>query len=357
VDAENELVGPKTRAELALLWVVGFLISLLVADLFCLLFANSAELSAWDAAIEYSVPAAGQRHRHRTEGWADTRIGFHGVNGIPDVGNLPGSKVVFWGDSHVEGYPLADEDKIAQQFNRLPLADRGRRTAFAVGLSGTTIGTAIYLMPAFERLAAPVRQHVVVVTRLPYVLPDETSLEPMFLVGGPTPGLRSRPASPPDRRRQRVLGWLQRLRFPLGYQLYRQASRIDLDFRLGERHGDTSEKSPDSRGLASAWSALLEDLSARTRTPVLFVYCPAIPFLDRGRPVFADPQAQSIAVFADQCRRHGYPFLSLQHEFAELYLETGRFPRGFVDNHPYRGHLNAEGSRLVAEKVAAFLAE
>ncbi len=334
------------KSKLAVAWASGLLISLAVANLCALLFADSTEVSVWDSALERSVRRAGQRHHHRTEGWADTRIGRHGVNGIADIRELQGPKVIFWGDSHVEGFPLADEEKLAQQFNRLPQPAADRPTAFAVGFSGTTIATAFRLIPFYEKVAPPVRYHFIVITRLRYILPGEESQDPFAL------RVSSKRPSPAQ---QDVIRLLRTLRMPLPYLLYRQAVGLDLRFHPGMWSAEAGD-APNRLSPPAAWPLLLERLAARTDVPVGFVYCPAIPYLDRGRPVFDDPHRRLIGEFAEACRRHRIPFLNLHQEFSRLYRASGRFPRGFANNNPYRGHLNPEGTRLVAEKVAAFLA-
>lgn len=345
-----------TASRTAVIWAVGLAISVALANVLCLLFVDSTETFAWDSDLEFSVRAAGQTHRHRLEGRADTHIGRHGVNAFDDIKRIEGGKLIFWGDSHVEGFSLDDEDKIAQQFNRLPPSGEERLTAFAFAISGGTIATTYHVLPAFERLTAPVRQHVIVLTRFVFILPDAASGEPYALHLAATPSLESRPVAQPNSRRQEIIGKANRLGLPLPYQLYRRATGVEYRFAPGPSGGGPgTEDSRDIPFLAATWSFLLEQLKARTDVPITFVYCPKVPFLDRGRVVFDDPNEHLAAVFAAACREHGIAFLDLREAFADFFRTTRRFPRGFANNHPYRGHLNREGTRLVAENVADFL--
>ena len=336
-------------------WAGALLISLAAANLASYLFADSTEAFVWSPVLEHSFRQPGSVHRHRSEGWADTRIGRFGVNGIADITALSGPKILFWGDSHVEGFPLADDEKLAQQFNRLPGSEAV--TAIGVGFSGTTIATAYHLLPAFERLAAPVRAHFVVITRPDYILPDEGAREPYVLRPGPPPRLEARRVAAPDPRRQALIDWSARAGLPLFYRLYRQARGLDLRFRPGTATAGAEpaeERNPEA--IDAAWSLLLTRLAERTSLPIVFVYCPRIPYLSSGRTVYEDPHRLLIGRFAERCREHRIPFIHLGDEFSRLHRTTGRFPRGFVNNNPYRGHLNRHGTRLVAERVAAFLA-
>ena len=342
---------------LGFIWGGGLLLSLLIVNLLGLLFTDSIEPAVWDEAVGRSVSAAGQTHRHRTEGWAETRIGRYGVHGIADIGQLRGPKIIFWGDSHVEGFPLDDRDKIAQQFNRLT-AGAGLPTAFAVGGSGSTVGTAYRLIPHYEKLAPPVIHHFIVITRLQFIMPDGDLREPYALRSRPSPSFHRSPPGRPNARNQALLGWLRRHRFPLPYLLYWRASRLETRFHPGTvNRASGPEKTPDLPALAAVWEFLFEQLLERTEVPIAFVYCPSIPRLEGGRVSHLDGNLPVIEEFAAGSRRRGIPFINLQQEFSRLYETSGRFPRGFVNNNPHRGHLNPHGTRVVAAKVAAFLSE
>ncbi len=341
---------------LAVVWGGGLLASVFVTNLICFLFTNSIEPAAWDEAVGLSVRIAGQAHRHRTEGWAETRIGRYGVHGVSDIRDLRGPKIIFWGDSHVEGFPLDDRDKIAQQFNRLTAGEAGRPTAFAVGVSGSTIGTTYRLIPRYEKLASPVSYHFILITRMQFILPDDGTREPYALLSQPSPRFNESPPRKPDPRKQALLRELRRFRFPLPYLLYRQVTRTEMRFHPGSISGRSAPREPlDPPAPVAAWGFLLERLLERTEVPIAFVYCPDTPYLDGGRVNHVDGQRRLIDEFAARCRQREIPFISLHGEFSRLYETSGRFPRGFANNNRHRGHLNPHGLRLVASKVAAFL--
>lgn len=55
--------------------------------------------------------------------------------------------------------------------------------------------------------------------------------------------------------------------------------------------------------------------------------------------------------FQAACARQGIKFIDMREDFILFYQATGRFPRGFPNTRPSRGHFNAEGIGLVADAV------
>ncbi len=357
-DSGNVKVGSTMKQMEAARWGGGLLGSVFVVNFLCLLFTNSLEPTVWDEAAGRAVPVAGQIHRHRSEGWAETRIGKYGVHGIADIQELRGPKIIFWGDSHVEGLPLDDQDKIAQQFNRLAATKTEFPTAFAVGVGGSTVGTTYRLIPHYERLAPPVVYHFILITRLHFIMPDDDLREPYALRSQPSPGFHQSTPQEPNARNQALLGWLRHHRLPLAYRLYWQTTRLKTRFHLGTvNRASGPGKPPDPPSLAAVWAFLLDRFLERTEVPIAFIYCPSVPRLDRGRVSHLDGNLPLVEEFAAGCRRRGVPFISLHQDFSRLYETSGRFPRGFSNSNPHWGHLNPQGTRLVATKVAAFLSD
>lgn len=339
-------------SRLWLRWLLGPLAAVPVVWLVADLTTNSAEPYAWDETVGRSLPAAGTVHRHRTEGFADTRIGAHGINGTPDVTALPGPAVALWGDSHLEGYALADRAKLAQQLT--PLLPAPLASAYAVGLSGSTVAAPYFLIPRYEALGPPVALHVLVVTRLHYVLPGAPG-DARF-VATPEPAFVHQPRRP-KASRQRWVAALHRWRATFVYRTLRAVPR-ELRFAPGRARTGTEARlapGPPEERILAAWRLLARELPARASAPVLLAYAPTTPRLVRGEVLFDDPDAAAAAALEEIWTTAGHPFLHLGPGFDRLYRDRGHFPRGFANHLPDSGHLNLHGTRVLAETLASWL--
>jgi hypothetical protein len=94
----------------------------------------------------------------------------------------------------------------------------------------------------------------------------------------------------------------------------------------------------------------------RTDRPLLFVYLADVPKIENGRVRLDNPEQRRTELFGDLCRRHGVGFIDMTEDFVRLYKTKGKLARGFANGIPGRGHINADGHRLVAEAVLLHLA-
>lgn len=323
-------------------WVVGTVAALAPIWAVSLLLSNSVEPVAWDDRIDATVPPAGIEHQHRTEGWARSRMGRHGIWGIDDVTAVNGPKVAIWGNSQVEGLMLDDGDKIAQQITR-----RWRErfdpplTAYAVAVGGTDVRFVWQRLPDYQRVVTPTVHHIVVVPDIAYLAP--------FSDTEPTPPGR------PSTRLQTALGTLRSFRLGFLYHLADQARRTSLRFAPGT--AATTRAAPRRKPSGAAWERTVEMARATSPVPVSFLYAPTVPVLLDGRAVDDDPGRADFEAFRLVCTARGLTCRSLARDFTDFHQATGAFPRGFANHHPYRGHLNRDGAGLVAEAAVALLAD
>ena len=99
-----------------------------------------------------------------------------------------------------------------------------------------------------------------------------------------------------------------------------------------------------------AWEFILGELRKQSAKPIAFLYCPYRPAILKGKVSFEDPQRDKV-IFARICQRHNITFIDLTENFHDFFLKTMKFPRGFANTFPGRGHLNARGHRIVAEAI------
>lgn len=344
---------PRTALRVAATWAGGFVVAtLLVWPVTGMLLDSECKL-AYDAAVGDYVFAAGQQYRQRSEGWASTHIGKHGVLGTDDISAVREPIVAFWGDSYVEALQVDDEQKMTAQFTRLWRAAGGPpRRAADIGFSGRGAADYWHFMPVYERIAPAIACHVIVLGQLSDILPDVGEGRSATFVSRPAPAIKPIAHAP---RKQEIKGLLDEMNLQLAWRLGNDLANCRLRLAMGEvaagsPPAQAANAEPDAATLA-AWSWLLDAFRSRTRLPVLFVYVPTVPCLQDGRVCSVDPQARLLGRFGELCRARGLGFIDMGDDFRRFHAQTGRLPRGFDNTVPGQGHLNADGHRLVAEAV------
>jgi hypothetical protein len=347
-------------------WVVAAVVSLLPVWAVSSLLSDSVDPMVFDPAVGRAVPVAGIVHRARSEAWAQSVAGRHGIWGVPDIGTRPGPKVAIWGNSHVEGVMLPDEDKIAQQVTRLWRSRNARLlTAYGVGIGGIDIATVHALLPRYVTVAEPTTHHFVIVPDMAFLEPRSHGQLPA-LRPAPNPRFDPAPVALPSPQVQRALGWLHRLRIDFPYHLYDDARQIRMRWHPGRAReaaplphgGPRWQATPEltETGITETWSYLLDAMQQRAGSvPVSYLYCPRIPTLEDGKVRLNDPQEAAFEHFRDLCVQRGITCRSLGDAFVRAFQTHGVFARGFALNHPYRGHLNRHGNAAIARGVVAIL--
>lgn len=322
-------------------------------------FLDSVGPHVRDADIDRLVAPPDYRHRFRGEGWAVTEYGKYGIAAIADLRAVAAEKVAIWGDSFVEGQHVPDPDKMAQQVTSIwqdqewfPLIGVG------IGRGDRTVADYYHLLPRYEAIT-DFLCHFIVLPSLRDVCPDG-----LWFASRPSYHFRDRERRQPLPGLRAVLD-RHRLEFLWGplWSLWGKRSNpisgTPIRFRPGP--APPSESMPrDWATLAAtetaAWDFLTAAVAGQTRRPVIFVYAPRMPYLEAGEVSSYDPGAASARRFAASCRRARVGFMDLTETFLEYHRETGRFPRGFANSIPGRGHLNRAGHRLVAESICAHVA-
>ena len=70
-----------------------------------------------------------------------------------------------------------------------------------------------------------------------------------------------------------------------------------------------------------------------------------------------NPESALASAFADLCKTKGIGFTSLEKPLLRHLKDTGKFPKGFHNSRPWEGHYNADGHRLAAEAIHAWISE
>jgi len=141
-------------------WITGLALSLLLAWAAGAIFLDTVQPVIFDSAIGLYVPLPGTTSRARSESWSSSHVGEHGIRGLPG-GTLPrGPKVVFWGDSFVDGTQVNDPERMAQQFSQISTQAGLHLSGVGVGHGGDTLIDALVKAPAYTQALAPVAMNV-----------------------------------------------------------------------------------------------------------------------------------------------------------------------------------------------------
>lgn len=353
---QDMLTMPTGPWTVFLRWGFGFVLASFLIWPVSTMFLDSECENVWDPAVQEYVLRPDQRFCQRTEGWAVTQIGKHGILGTADIETIQDPIVAFWGDSYVEALHVPDEAKMAAQFTRACRA-RTRRPLVGVniGYSGRNVADYYSLIPAYERVAPSIVCHVIVVGHFEDILPDRFDGRSNRFVSRPQPAFVHHGWKP---RWQKIKGALDSLNLQFVWRLAVDLTELSVRLRPGPvpAPGNEDVRPDGDLGLQEAWSFLITAMRQRTDRPLLFVYLADVPKIENGRVRLDNPEQRRTELFGDLCRRHGVGFIDMTEDFVRLYKTKGKLARGFANGIPGRGHINADGHRLVAEAVLLHLA-
>lgn len=347
-------------AHQAIVWGGGFLVSCLFAWGLSAIFLDSVVPMVWDAALGRFISRPGVVERTRSEGWASTYWGEHGVVGIKDISRDVRSKVFIWGNSHVEALGVGDERKIAQQLTRMLQNEGMDMMGVGLGFSGESVADMYSFMQAYERIASPVAGHVVVLLGMKYVLPDEFSACHSVFTRLPEPRIEKNICTPSDTAR----AWapvLYETNANVVIELYKKARGLSLRFAPGPvQKRSSTESAPRSvtaEGYVESWRFMLRALKKQTAVPISFIYCPRIPKISDNRVDLNDAEQPFVRAFATTCAEEGVPFIDVSAQVRNEYMQHARFTRGFFNTIPGQGHINEYGQAIIAKALFERLSE
>ncbi len=328
-------------------------------------FANSVAPYPFDETIGRHLPAPGSSLRFRTEGWATTHYAEHGLLAV-DVEALasrpdtlpPPILVGVWGDSFVQGVHVDDGMKFSSQFRRL-LGDDSEVALVAIGQPGWDVTDVVDLVDRYEALYDFEAQLLVLHDLFDFSPNEETFVtDPAFRFVSrerhpPAPRLRSRLAA---LRLDFVWVSWERLflahRNPVGGAPLRwRPGPVPSTAKTWPSWTQLEEVSP------AAWDFALDRLVGSSQRRWTIVYIPRIPFFDGGRVQLEEPAVGIVRRFAEHCSARGVEFVDLSDRLKAFYLDRGRSAFGFDNGQVGRGHLNADGHRILAEALVEWSRE
>lgn len=337
-------------------WFAGIALSLLLAWAAGAFFLDTVQPVTFDSTIGQYVSQPGTTSRMRSEGWASSHVGEDGIRGLPGGTLPPGPKVVFWGDSFVEGLQVNDPERMAQQFTQQATQTGLHLSGVGIGTGGDTLIDALVKAPAYTQVLAPVVLNIFVLGRISDVLPDAPRPCRAAFLSKPYLHIQAVDC-PPSSVALRLAPSFRSLELAGGFEVYTRLKDLTLRFSPGPATNNARFLSPTAAPPPTAWDFLINQARQAAPPQIAFLYLPPLPHPVKGKVSRTDPDAATSTAFAAACGRNGVPFLNLGPAFLAHYQATGRFPRGFFNTPPGSGHLNADGHRMVAEAVVQYISE
>ncbi len=351
-------------------WVKGFIMSIFIIWLISACFIDSITAWVWDPVVNAYVVPGGMTYYFRSEGWGVTHIGEHGLIGTDSIKDIVEDKVVIWGDSYVEALHVPDQDKMAEQFNILCDSDRTNRLyAISVGRSGKSVADYYFNIPQYEKVIAGIRYHCIILGSMDDLLPDQPASGEYRYVS--FPAYQFTPVTDiskdTSKRSIKIKQCLNILRLQFIWNVYRDlflGYKNDkpliksLRFKPGPNiaKGQLSQNAnTGSEATRDAFTFAIDKLKKATKVPVVFIYCPAIPYIKNGAIQYDDKDSDKAKLFAGLCAENNIHFINLEGSFIDFYKRSKKLPRGFSNTFPGGGHLNKYGHKLVAGALLGVL--
>ncbi|TWU10647.1 hypothetical protein [Allorhodopirellula heiligendammensis] len=327
-------------------WIIGSLIGTMLVWVTSPLFVRSYHSKVYDPVCQNWVYPAGTTYRWRSEGYATTAMGPHGMPGRETVPRQSTNPVIaLWGDSQAEGVCVPDDDKLwrvlqarlsaggANPVEVLPLAHSGENAAnWTRGFSESE-----------QQLG--VTAHILLICELDDLMPLAHPVANATPQGLSVRGDRMLDAAPDfviDALRALILQRdslaLRRLRFGVG--------------PIESAPQRPSDQPPRNQHIPAA--AIATRLARSTTRPITMLYAPRVPRIVGGEILGEDPQNAAFEPLALEMSRHGVHVVDCRDELKRS-VDHGVFPHGFQNGVIGNGHLNAAGYRAIAN--AAQLAE
>ena len=282
----------------------------------------------------------GGRYRWRSEGYATSSIGPHGMVGRTDLPSPKAgqTRVALWGDSQAECVCLPDDQKLCKQIERASEGLASQCVVFPFARSGDDSSDWTFQMPRVENEFG-IDVHCVLVTEL----------SDLYLANAA--GL---PEQEPARIMSSVMSYVPAFAIQAVRNLLTEPDGSDRQLRFGIGPvASSGPKSGSAKGLID-WGALVRAVQSSATKPILLVYAPRVPHISGGRKHLVDPSAADWQAIERASAEASIETVDVSDLLGQRARE-GRWPHGFHNGHIGQGHLNAVGCEAIAECVVEFL--
>lgn len=345
-------MGDAVRS-LLLKWILGISAGTAIIAATSPWFVRSYEPLHADAVRKAWTLQPNLRYRWRSEGYATSTIGPHGMPGRTSLASSDGTRwrIALWGDSQAEGVCLDDSLKL---FAQCETASNGMMAFLPLARSGEDASDWATQMPFVER-PLDLDAHAIFVV-------DLTDL--LAAVSAPKPE--------PDPSDAVAAKSAIAARFPAfviqggKHLLFKSDESTPRKLRFGigpvEKPTTASTTTPPQTVADDnqEWRRSLAVLRRASTLPIVIVYAPQRPQIIDGQVLRDDLSADSFEKMTKAAAAMGIPVINAGPALLKQ-ADSGNWPHGFHNGQFGVGHLNADGyaaiASLIVEAVEATLAE
>ncbi len=330
-------------SRLVVKWFAGLLLGTLIIAVTSPLFVRSYLPQDLDPVRECYVPVSGRDYRWRSEGYATTAIGEHGMPGRRQVPPTdPGSaRVALWGDSQAEGVCVSDQEKLFAQLQRAAAADGKPMTVLPFARSGENASHWLTQMPSVEdRLEIDV--HVWVIVDLPDLLAAANA--PLH-----SPMYEQR-----IRSQSKIAAIVPAFLIQAARHLLtdEEGNQRRLRFSVGPAKREQPDKSlEEAVDWNAVWQTTMKTIRDVSDRPIVIGYAPRSPHISGGKIVLHDSQDEQFVYLERAAVAAGLLVVDTRDALADA-ARDGRWPHGFHNGQIGDGHLNAVGNQVIAEMLS-----
>lgn len=341
----NKADASLITTKLCFRWVVGAMVGTAMIGLTSPLFVRSYLPLEVSETRGVWVLSPGKTYRWRSEGYANTKVGEHGLPGKTTIsGNGDGFRVALWGDSQAEGVAVADDEKL---FAAMQKASNSALDVYPFTRSGEDAADWITQMPRVET-HWEIDAHVFLIVELSDLLSANDAPLPPPSNSDVAAGQAALAARVPAFVIQAARNLLtetdgvspRRLRFSVGPVTQKSAS------------SGSQSKEASANGETTDWNLIAKTIRAASEKPIFLIYAPKTPMILGGVVTDSTTSREEMEFLmmrhaAEAARIH---VLDVREEL-EQSATNGRWPHGFHNGRFGSGHLNAHGYQVIAASV------
>ena len=320
-------------------WTIGGILGTLIIAITSPLFVRSYLPRSYDSVRRVQVLQPGNLYRWRSEGYAATAVGPHGMPGRVDIPSSDANtlRVAVWGDSQAEGVCVNDESKL---HNQIEIAGRElgiELTVFPLARSGDDASNWLRQIPGVEE-ELDIGVHMMFVVELADL---HAAADPHVDAIG-------------TKENSAIAGTFPAFVIHAGRRLLTDADRQPrrLRFSIGP-----TEASPEAAARAKPdipWGSIVKRLDDATSVPLVIVYAPVLPNITDGSIRSDDPDDSEFVSLRHVAERAEITVIDVRDAMRKS-VDVGEWPHGFHHGRIGSGHLNRTGYRIISRQVAEVL--
>jgi hypothetical protein len=326
---------------------------------------KSIPVYSYDKELELWVLKENSEVVQRLEGFAISCYGRYGLNkALWARKDQFKTNIFLFGDSFIEALNVADENKPDSVLTRHleKMLGQKKLLVWGVGESGLSVAGQIVKMSKYEKVLGKPLVYVIFTTGVENDFGPEVSDSRAKLVSNPEWQIVKQPDGLfHGGGKTRDLFGRFRVNFVRDIINNLKSLREGrlVFFRIPKKAAFLESTSADNlnwnRRLSQSTEFLLTRLREQTDAPILIVYCPRLPRIQRGVVDCVDHDAADAMMLQSTACRNGIDFLNLSSVLVDAYQKQQVLCMGFQNGQLGYGHLNERGIEIVFLEIAKYL--